>query len=126
MYITQEKIMINELAFKDWNCKIVYGYYTDRNKMIALKDKETQEPIATCTVNMPEQMKQLEDALGDIKGWDKIKPTLVFIKDYSENKGMIKALEEAGMLLQRWAQFESGFVMIPVYELTPLAMEGWN
>jgi hypothetical protein len=51
---------------------------------IYLTDVDDEGPVATATVNVPEANSQL--GIG-----------AVIVKDYSENEGMMEALEEAGI-----------------------------
>lgn len=44
-------------------------------------------------------------------------PTHVFIKDYSENSGILKALEEAGIVKSNGEQVSSGYSSAAVAEL---------
>ena len=77
-------------------------YYDNQRTAICLGDIETGEPYATATVNIP------DIPLG---------PTEVLIKDYSENAGILGALERAGIVRRTGRCVHSGFVEIPVCEL---------
>lgn len=67
------------------DCDAFFCQYAAGNTAIQLVERETGEPWAKATVNVPD----LADALG--KGE-------VFIKDYSENEGMMDALVAAGVV----------------------------
>ena len=54
-------------------------------------------PMATCTVNAPEYSLQANHVL---------------IKDYSENEGMLSALEEAGIVRSTGMSYNVGFVRL--------------
>ncbi len=70
--------------FKTWNCIAVGEYYADGdNKAIELVHEETGEPIAIATVNLPDHG-QSENT--------------VFVKNYSENEGMVLALTLAKII----------------------------
>lgn len=62
------------------------------------------EPYTTATVNLP------HDELGE---------NCVFIKTYSENEGVLAALEKAGVVKATGRVVESGFVSIPEAQLLP-------
>jgi len=66
-------------------------------------------PVATATINLVEE---------------KIDKDKVFIKDYSENKGMTEALITAGNIHRGiHGTVKSGFVNIDLYQLTKKAMK---
>ena len=46
-------------------------------------------------------------------------PGEVFIKDHSENRGMLAALEQAGVVQATGAAVRSGFAEVPVAALLP-------
>lgn len=88
-----------KVKFKEWNCGLELGLsYGNGRRAIELFEVETKEPIAVATINLPEE--HLED--------DEL-----FIKDYSENSGMLKCLSEAGVISQPIDWVQSGFVRIP-------------
>lgn len=58
------------------------------------------EPIATATVNVPEANHLLQAEDGE---------ELVLIKDYSENSGMMAALQEAGIAADTGKAVPTGF-----------------
>jgi hypothetical protein len=58
-------------------------YVSNGHTALSLYNARTGEYVATGSVNMP-----------DVP----LAPNQVFIKDYSENAGMLKALEEAGIV----------------------------
>lgn len=72
------------VKFKRWDCKLVVGRYYDGNVAIKLCDRKTHEPIATCTVNLPESAALPND--------------VAYIKNWSENEGMVDALVVAGVI----------------------------
>jgi hypothetical protein len=69
---------------------------------LVLWDAQVDEMAAVATVNIPEVA---------------LRPNEVLIKDYSENVGMLKALEDAGVVKATGMAARSGFVEIPVAEL---------
>lgn len=92
------------IKFKDWDCVIVKHRYQDNNRIaLQLIDAENGEPIAMATVNLP----QIED----------IEPNTVFIKDYSENDGMLKTLVDNKIVKYKGIKVNTGFVTIPVCEI---------
>ena len=103
--------MIN-ITFKNWKCKLKLAFYYNGRKAIKLVDAGTGEPIATATVNMPDQI---------------LKENWVFIKDYSENEGMTDALIKHGIIKpDEVSGASSGFVHVFAYELTDEVMEMFN
>jgi len=95
-----------KVKFKEWDCETAVNGYTNNGRIaIKLVDAETQEPIATATVNL------MDEQLGEDE---------IFVKDYSENTGMAAALADAGVIDPAPTQtVQSGFVQISAYKLTP-------
>jgi len=107
--LTFDSYALNEDAsgitvkFKNWNCILDFGNYRVNDRTaIELVDKVTHEPVATATVNIPEE--DIED-------------DEVIIKDYSENEGMLDALMQAGVVSEPLRMVETGFVEVPVCKL---------
>lgn len=91
------------VTFRGMQLEVSFRRYPDNQRTaICLGDIETGEPYATATVNIP------DIPLG---------PTEVLVKDYSENTGMLEALEHAGIVRRTGRCVRSGFVEIPVCEL---------
>lgn len=63
------------------------------------------EPIATATVNIPEANHLLEGKAGE---------EFIFVKDYSENSGMMAALEAAGIAADTGRRVPAGFTKATV------------
>ena len=99
------------VQFKKWKCIAVgSAYLTNNMKAISLIDAEDGEPIATATVNIVE----VEDLPDDE----------VFIKDYSENMGMVKALIDADIIdPQVILSVNNGHVKIQSFKLTEKALK---
>ena len=99
-----------KMRFMNWDCNIVKTHYT--NGRIALQlvataddldnDVYEGEPIAMASVNLPEVSIAADE---------------VFIKDYSENEGMLMALVKAGIVKDTGRRVQSGFVSIPVCKI---------
>lgn len=94
------------VKFKKWNCEISFAHYRNFNTAIELIQVENGDPIAKATVN---------------PGFD-LPGDEVAIKSYSENKGMLEALIEAGVVNRPHRVVESGYVLIPICKLTPQAV----
>ena len=90
------------VRFQDWDCDVEFRKYGNGQTALVLRDASDGEEVAVATVNIPGVM------LG---------PGEVLIKDYSENDGMLAALENAGIVTATGRSVESGFVRIPVCEL---------
>jgi hypothetical protein len=69
---------------------------------LSLYAARTGEYVATASVNMPHVP---------------LAPNQVFIKDYSENEGMLKALEEAGIVRVSGVYVPTAIGSLPVCEL---------
>lgn len=90
------------IKFKQWMCKITKAQYANNRTALQLVDSKTGEPIATATVNIPD--KHLEE-------------NEIFIKNYSENEGMLLALIKAGIVEVTGRSVQSGFVNIPIAKI---------
>lgn len=92
------------VKFKGWNCKLEFGYYQNGSPAITLVDAEDGSPVAKATVNIP----QYTSMLGDNQ---------MFIKNYSENEGMLKTLVDAGVVIDTGNIIHFGHVTIPIVTL---------
>jgi hypothetical protein len=95
---------MKHVRFKDWDCIVQKCQYGNGRPALQLIDANDGDPIATATVNLP-----------DVPAG----PNEVFIKDYSENEGMLKALTDAGVIKPTGDSVRSGFVTVPRAELQP-------
>ena len=87
------------VIYKGWQCIVRPVLYSDGNPGLVLEDIDDGSAVATCTVNLPEQMVTLAESIGYGAKLDVPTDTLfVFIKDYSENEGMLKLLQEQGIV----------------------------
>lgn len=81
------------VQFRDWDCYPVITKYSNNNRLaLMLYEHGTHEPIATASVNITDT-----DLADDC----------IFIKDYSENTGMTKALVEAE-IVHEYCKIEIG------------------
>lgn len=91
------------------NCRFdVFGYSGERIALMIVGEMEDVpgefEPVAMVTVNLP------DEPCGEGEA---------YIKNYSENEGMVLALHELGVIEAKPVGFaNSGFVMIERYKLT--------
>ena len=83
-------------------CKVVEGTYINNRKSIRLVDFSTGEPIAHATINVTDTVLD-EDEL--------------VIKDYGENKGLLRALLNAGILVPTGRLVVTGYEMSMVCKL---------
>ncbi len=115
-YIENNKFIVE---FKQWMCNIVALYYSPfpsedpkARKAIILMSTGDNQMVAVATVNIPDYP---------------CEGNQVYVKDYSENDGMIKALICAGIVKPEiLTTIPSRFVTIPLMELTPEAMKLWE
>ena len=101
------------IQFKSWNCKVIATHYAhDMSKAIHLIDANTHEPITKATVHVD------HDAISD---------SVIAIKDYSENEGMVDTLVNVGIIHpEPVATITTNHVSIPMHELTELGMSLWD
>ena len=110
-----------QVLFKSWLCRVVPTKYTNNGSLaLTLKEVDTGEPIATASINMIDDDAQ---ALIDKHfGYEQIP---VYIKDYSENQGMLVALQEAGVVSDVVEYFHSGYIRVPLVILTNQKLINW-
>lgn len=87
------------VKFREELCRLVWGEYVDGSgPSLRLEDSHPGEPVATCTVNLA------------------VKPPTghVYIKDYSENEGMLAALEAADVVEDTGTRLVWGYVRLPL------------
>jgi hypothetical protein len=78
-----------------------FSRYQNGRPALILEDRDGNL-AAMATVNIPEVQ---------------LKPNQVLIKDYSENHGMLRALEDAGIVKATGQSIRSGFADLPVCDL---------
>lgn len=93
------------VSFAGYTCTVVEGRYS--NGRIALQLMDEEGPVAVGTVNV-------EDV--------EIPSDCVIVKNYSENEGMLEALQQAGIVGVVVRQIRTGFVTVPVCKY--LGLEG--
>lgn len=86
----------------EYNCLLHKRMYENGRVCLHLLDEEDGSPVATATINLP------KEELGDDE---------VFVKDYSENEGMLSCLIEAGIVSEPVAYLERMFVTVPKCKL---------
>lgn len=95
--------LLKKVKYKDWNCNLHKSYYEHGKRVaLCLIDAVDGEPVSTCTVNLP------DEPLGDGE---------VFIKDYSENEGMVEFLVKEGIVELTGREIRSGYASIPICKL---------
>ena len=82
-------------------CEFQTGRYCNGNLALQVVS-ETEGPKCICSVNPGVQ----------------VPDDMLAIKDHSENEGMVNILTEMGIIGERRAVIESGYVKIPVHALT--------
>lgn len=95
---------MTRVRFKQWDCIVRKRQYDNGRPALQLIDAEDGSPIATATVNLPDLPAE---------------PNQVFVKDWSENEGMLNALVAAGVVKPTGQTVRSRFVEVPVCELQP-------
>ena len=96
------------IFFGGFTCEMQLDYYPNGNKSIRLIDTRDGSPVAKATTTVK-----------DVK----LPANEVMIKDYTENEGMLKALQNSEVVGQILYTVHSGFEDIPVVQLSPPLME---
>lgn len=92
---------MKKVKFKNWSCNIERAYYGNGRTALELVD-EDGDPITVATVNIPEVPQSRDE---------------VFIKDWSENEGMVEALVAAEVISEPIGEVPTGFVTAKVCKL---------
>lgn len=99
--------MSNKLIkYKDWKCIARIGRYDNGRIAIRLVDSYDGHPVATATINVPNVEIQHDE---------------VIIKDYAENEGVLRALEEAGLVFDTGKRISVGYTAGKVCKFNPKA-----
>ena len=96
------------VLFKNWSCRVIPAVYMNNISALQLKDIDDGTPIATATVNLEEY----EDYVLSLMHPDGY-PTgeqLTFIKDWSENQGMLSTLINAKIVSEPVEIVSSGYI----------------
>jgi len=91
-----------KIKYKLWECTLVIGKYENGNTAIRLLDVTDGVPVSVATVNVAEKLPKDE----------------VYIKDYSENEGMVECLKKAGVLGKLISTRLMGYSTVGKYKLT--------
>lgn len=94
--------MSKQVQFAGYKCSVDYGSYSNGRVAIRLLSVPDGAPVATATCNIP-----------DVE----IPDNTAFIKDYSENTGILKVLHEAGIIKPTEFKVRQGFVDVPLCEV---------
>jgi len=90
------------MKYKLWDCCLKVGKYQNGNTRLELTDADSGEPIAVATVNVDERLPSNE----------------AFIKDYSENTGMVAFLQEHKIIsTNKLCSVRTGYVTVDKYKL---------
>ena len=92
------------IRFRHWDCLVEKTTYRNGRPALILNDVHSGEQIAVATVNLPNVPAGRND---------------VFIKDYSENEGMLAALQSAGVVRVTGDMVHCGCAQVPRCELLP-------
>ena len=97
---TKEPIKIK---FQEWDCTLEFAKYANgRHALVLVEEIEPYEQVATATINLPNESIEEDE---------------IFIKDYSENSGMVKALMNANIIGESVRNIQLQFVTVPVHKL---------
>jgi len=85
------------IKFRGWDCEVQVLRYANGRPAIQLVDAQTGEPLARATVNLPDEY---------------LSPNEVFIKNYSENEGILDALVAGGVVVPPHRYVKTGHVRV--------------
>lgn len=91
------------VIFKGWKCRVEMGHYENGATSLRLIDVEDGSPVATCSTDLTEEAIDARV----YRTSDKLPKDRCYIKMWGENEEILKALEEAEIVI-------SFFQVIPV------------
>lgn len=101
-----------KVKFRHWDCVVEFAKYRNGRTAICLVDERDDESVATASVNIEACSDDQWESFADELNVDPNR--LVFIKDYSENEGMLDALVSQGVVENTDIRIETGFVTVPL------------
>jgi hypothetical protein len=90
------------VKFKKWTCVIQKEKYQNNRTALCLVDCKSGEDVLMATVNVPELPLKADE---------------VFIKNYSENEGVLSVLVKANIISEPFRYEELNLVIVPVCKL---------
>ena len=94
---------IPTVKVREWTCKVGFSRYQDNGRIaIVLFDDESGEQLFVASVNLPEVA---------------LPENHVFIKNWSENRGVLQSLVDAGILRSTGRRVPTGYVEADECEL---------
>ena len=94
------------VQFKDWRCRLYLASYSDGNTALSMYDTEDGSAIACVSLNLvPVEPELLEDR------------ALIYLKDYSENEGMLDLLIAEGIVERTGRYRQSGYIEAPLVRI---------
>jgi len=97
-----------QIKFRQWVCIIKIGSYANNRTALQLVDAKNGEPIATATINI---VTVSDDEFERIAATVICKKDhLLFIKDWSENEGMLQSLIDQNIIVDTGTFIPTGFV----------------
>jgi hypothetical protein len=102
-------------AFLNQICSVKIAKYNNERKALKLFIEATGEPMAVATVNLPNVQDEALEVFAVIL--DCPVEDVILIKTWSENEGIDKALEDAGIIEISDITIPTGFVEAKVCKL---------
>ena len=102
--INNTKVSPSKGTWHDETVQFIGTIYQDRQSAIIVIDDDTSEPLAKATVNFGPEEGMSRD--------------MVYIKEYSENHGITKALIDAKIIApQVYHTKDTGYVSVMMYKI---------
>lgn len=96
-------VLTGPLYYRGWHVNVVRSHYINTDRIaLMLIDADDGLPITTCTVNIPEVFVEKDQLI---------------IKDWSENEGILKWLQEHNIVGPRLRSIPTGHVEADLCEL---------
>ncbi len=101
-----------EVPFQQWCCHVVMERYTGGGGLsLRLVDADDASSIARATVNLASMSPAADQ---------------VFIKNYTENDGVLEALVDAELIADTGRTIQSEYATLNVAQLCPLLEQQWH
>ena len=98
------------VQFKDWRCRLYLASYSDGNTALSMYDTEDGSAIACVSINLVDDDGNVEPELLEDRA-------LIYLKDYSENEGMLDLLIAEGIVERTGRYRQSGYIEAPLVRI---------
>lgn len=97
------KKTLANVTFAGYNCNVNKTTYSNGYTALLLEDAIEGDCVAVVSINMLSQ--------------GRLSSNRIYVKDYSENEGILEVLQKAGVLSEPLGYAQAGFELVPICEI---------